>query len=475
MKNKNLELALKGSILKGLLLIAIPTLLGNFLQSAYQFVDAYRVGKVGKEAVAAVSVSWSIVFLIIALGTGFAMAGTILVAHYAGAKNQAMVNRSAGQTLVCVVAISIVLSLVGFFASEWILSVMGVAPEVMHFAVPYLQTTFCGLTFMFVFSMVQSILRGVGEVNAPLYIIAVTAGMNLIIDPILILGWAPFPPMGPQGAAVSTLILQAISSVIGMWLLCNGKYGIKLSFKDFKPDFEFLKKAFKLGLPASLEMSARALGFVVLVSLVASFGTIALSAYGAGQNINQLIFIPLMALSISTSTMVGQNLWAQQPERAHAIARVSAIVAFISLSIFWALIYRFAPWLISIFIEENADNAQVIKIGSDFLKIMAFSLGFIWIQFSLMGVFRAAGNTVLAMVLGIIWMFGLTIPLSYTLSKRTALGVNGIWRASPITNILMAGIVWWWYHKGDWKSKTPSETAIAQEEVFEEVIVETGK
>lgn len=72
-------------------------------------------------------------------------------------------------------------------------------------------------------------------------------------------------------------------------------------------------------------------------------------------------------------------------------------------------------------------------------------------------------------------MFGLTIPLSYTLSKRTALGVNGIWRASPITNILMAGIVWWWYHKGDWKSKTPSETAIAQEEVFEEVIVETGK
>lgn len=208
MENKNLELSLNGSIIKGLLVLAMPILVGNLLQSSYQFVDAYWVGKVGKEAVAAVSVSAPIVFLIIALGTGFAMAGTILVAQYAGAKKKKMVNRSASQTLLSVVVIALVLSIIGFCAAEWILQTMGVAPEVMHYALPYLQTTFCGLIFTFVFSMFQSILRGVGEVNAPLYIIAGTAVLNFIIDPMFILGFGPIPSMGPQGAALATLITQ---------------------------------------------------------------------------------------------------------------------------------------------------------------------------------------------------------------------------------------------------------------------------
>lgn len=161
MENKNLKISLNWSIIKGLLIIALPILAGNLLQSSYQFVDAYWVGKVGKEAVAAVSVSGPIAFLIIALGTGFAMAGTILVAQFAGAGKKEQVNRSASQTLLSVVVISLVLSVIWFFSTEWILKTMRVAPEVMHYALPYLQTTFCGLIFTFIFSMFQSILRGV--------------------------------------------------------------------------------------------------------------------------------------------------------------------------------------------------------------------------------------------------------------------------------------------------------------------------
>lgn len=218
-------------------MLAMPILAGNLLQSSYQFVDAYWVGKVGKEAVAAVSVSGPIAFLIIALGTGFAMAGTILVAQYAGAGKKEQVNRSASQTLLSVVVISLVLSMVGFFAAESILNAMGVDPEVMHYALPYLQTTFCGLIFTFIFSMFQSILRGVGEVNMPLYIIMGTALLNFVIDPMFILGFGPIPQMGPQGAAVATLLTQGISAAIGLWILFRGSYGIKLNWSDFKPDF----------------------------------------------------------------------------------------------------------------------------------------------------------------------------------------------------------------------------------------------
>ena len=114
--------------------------------------------------------------------------------------------------------------------------------------------------------------------------------------------------MGPQGAAIATFITQGISAGSGLWILFRGKYGIKLNRSDFKPDFSFIKKALKLGFPSSLEMSARAFGFVLLTSLITSFGTNVIAAYGAGANINQFIFIPLMGLSIATSTMIGQNL-----------------------------------------------------------------------------------------------------------------------------------------------------------------------
>ena len=481
MENKNLKISLNWSIIKGLLIIALPILAGNLLQSSYQFVDAYWVGKVGKEAVAAVSVSGPIAFLIIALGTGFAMAGTILVAQFAGAGKKEQVNRSASQTLLSVVVISLVLSVIWFFSAEWILQTMGVASEVMHYALPYLQTTFCGLIFTFIFSMFQSILRGVWEVNSPLYIILGTALLNFVIDPMFILGFWPIPHMWPQWAAIATLITQGISAGIGLWILFRGKYGIKLNWSDFKPDFWFIQKAFKLGFPSSLEMSVRALGFVLLTKLITSFGTDVLAAYGAGANINQFIFIPLLWLSIATSTMIGQNLWAKQLDRAQQIAKVSALISFWALSILGIGIFFFSPELIQLFIEGNHRNEHVIQIWSTFLRIMAFSLGFMGLQFSFTGVFRAAGNTIMAMILGIISMFILEIPLAYWFSKQTNLGVDGIWRAFPITNIAMAVICYMIYQRGKRKERNLTQDTVSskisenQNEVYEETVAKLGK
>lgn len=468
MENKNLTLSLKGSIIKGLFILALPILIGNLLQSSYQFVDAYWVGKVWKEAVAAVSVSGPIAFLIIALGMGFAMAGTILVAQYAWAKQKEMVNRSAGQTLLAITGISLLLSIVGYTSAEWILVQMKVAPEVMHYALPYLQTTFCGLIFSFLFSMFQSILRGVGEVNFPLYIIAGTAVLNFIIDPMLIMGRGAIPPMWPQGAAFATLITQALSALIGIIVLFKGKYGIHLKISDLKPDFNFIKKALKLWFPSSLEMSIRALGMVLLTSLITSFGTNVLAAYGAGANINQFIFIPLLWLSIATSTMIGQNLGAKQFARAQHIAKISALISFGILSGFGVLIAIFAPELIGLFIENTEANKDVISIWSDFLRILSFSLGFMGIQFAFTGVFRAAGNTMMAMVLGIISMFILEIPLAYGLALYTPLAVDGIWRAFPLTNIAMAIICFLIYQKGNWKNKNLTEPESSDEAIAEQ-------
>lgn len=165
------------------------------------------------------AISGSIAFLIISLGMGFSMAGTILVAQYVGAKNKKMVDFVSAQTLFAVSVFSIFLSILGIFASESILSIMGVEQKVMDLAVPYLQTTFAGLLFVFVFSMFQSLMRGVGEANLPTKIIAGTAIANLIIDPLFIMGWGPIPAFGPMGAALATLITQGVAAIIGIYIL----------------------------------------------------------------------------------------------------------------------------------------------------------------------------------------------------------------------------------------------------------------
>ena len=228
---------LEGSIYKGLFFLAIPILISNILQGSYQFIDAYWIGKLSHEAVAASSASGTVYFLILSLGMGFSMAGTILIAQYAGAKNQKMVNKSASQTLSVDLFLAVLLGAVGFFNAEGILQLMNVEPAVQSLAVPFLQITFMGMIFSFIFSMFQSILRGVGEVKFPMYIVAFTVVLNMILDPMFIFGFGFIPAMGMSGAAWATMLVQAISAIIGVTVLFRGNYGVKVSLRETWPNF----------------------------------------------------------------------------------------------------------------------------------------------------------------------------------------------------------------------------------------------
>lgn len=452
--NKNLDLALKGPILKGLLVLALPILFGNLLQSAYQFVDAYWIGKLWQEAVAAISISGPIIFFILSLGLGFSMAGTVLIAQYAGAKNKAMLNHTAAQSLLAVTVIALIFWGIWYFATETILSFMPLEEAVIQHAIPYLEICFLGLASLFIFSMVQSILRGIWEVKIPIYIIAGTVVLNFILDPIFIHGRGWIPAQGLKGAAITTVLTEVLAALIGLWLLFSGKYGIHLKLQDFKPDFSFVKKAFLLGLPSSLEMSVRSLGLLLLTKLIAEFGSAASAGYGAGGNIFQFVLIPTLWLSIATSTMVGQNLGAKQLDRATQITKVSAILAFSVLTFVGILIYFFAPDLVTFFLKDAPDATD---IGADFLKILSFSLGFMGVQYALTGIFRAAGNMNLTLILGVISMFVLQLPIMYFFAHYRigwfGQSLTAMWWAFPITNIVMALICSFIYYKGDWKKK----------------------
>lgn len=463
---------LEGPIFKSLLALAVPIALANVLQAAYQLIDAFWVGRLGGAAVAAVSVSTPVMFLTVGLGAGFAIAGSTLTAQYFGARNQAMVDHVAAQTLVTIVAISVVLGTAGYVTAPGLLHLMGVAPDVFPGALGFMRVSFVGLAFNFFFFMFQSIMRGVGEAKLPVYIVLGTVILNFALDPLFIFGWGPVPALGVMGAAVATLGTQSLAAFIGLGVLLGGRYSVHLAWHDFIPDLSFVKRAFALGFPASIEQSARALGLTVLTFLIASYGTLTIAAYGVGSTILQIVMIPAFGLSMAVSALVGQNIGAGNIERAARIGRLGATLGFAILEVMGVVVFVFAPQLVAFFVPTDRN---VIVEGSVYLRTMALSWGFLGAQFSLTGVLRASGNMVVTMVLTLVSQWVLQFPLAYVFAEHTSMGARGIWWAFPISNVAIALITVAVYARGDWKRKRltePGEDLVR--DVSNEIIIEEG-
>src|SRR4249919_2538158 len=185
------HLFLEGSITRALTVLAIPIIFGNIAQTGYQLTDAFWVGRLGASAVAAVAVSFPVTFLVIAMGSGLAMAGAVLTAQYMGAGRQDMVNHVAAQTMIMVALTSFVLGTLGYILSPHLLRLLGVAPDVYAGALAFMRVSFIGIIFVFVYAMFQSLMRGVGQTRVPLAIVFGTVLLNFLLDPLFIFGWGP--------------------------------------------------------------------------------------------------------------------------------------------------------------------------------------------------------------------------------------------------------------------------------------------
>ncbi len=447
MRRKDL---LKKPILKALLTLSIPIIIANFLQTAYQLTDLFWVGRYSLEGVAAIALCFPVIFLFVSIGIGLTIAGSILVAQYKGKNDQKAVNRVVGQTIAMTLMVSLVLSVIGFFASELIISWMGAEPIVAKSAVEYLKISFVGNIFVFGYMASQALLRGVGEVRIPMFIIFGTVLLNLLVDPIFILGYGPIKAYGVAGAAIATIITQTLAFIVITSLMVSGKYGVQLKLSRMKPDLRFLKKLFMLGLPSSIEMSAKSAGVFALSFIVASFGTVVTAAYGVGSQVYSFLMLPSLGLTMGTATLVGQNLGAKRKSEAVKVAKKSTALGFISLTILGALVFIFARQISMVFIT---DNPAAVSESVTFIRIMALTFGFLAGQQVLNGVFHGAGDMKSAMVIAIIILWVIQLPAAYLLSMHTSLGSAGIWTSYALTHILGFFISGTWFLKGRWKDK----------------------
>ena len=462
----------EGPILKSLIRLSIPIIFANILQTAYQITDTFWVGRLGAVAVASVSISFPIIFLIVSFGGGLAMVGTILVAQYKGKQDQKAVNHITYQTLLMVIVVSGILSIIGYFLSPHLINLMGAEPDVFLGAVSYMRISFLGMIFMFTYMVFQSLMRGVGDVKTPMFIVLGTVLLNLILDPLFIFGYKFIPSFGVAGAAVATIGTQGLAAIIGILILIKGNHQIQLHLDDLRPDFDLIKKMFKIGIPASIEHSARALGMTIMTFLVAGFGTCTLAAYGIGTRILSFVIMPALGLSIATSTLVGQNIGAGKIKRAEKITKLSSFTGFVVLTIIGIIMFLFAKQISTIFIPGETDT---IQSSSLFIRLMSLTFGFIGIQMALNGAFRGSGNTLISMTLSIFSLWFLRFPIAYFLSNYTYLNEVGVWMAFPIANIIATLVTVIYFMRGTWEKKKITEEIKLRKETTEETIIEEGR
>lgn len=445
--NRNL---IKGPILPALLSLSVPIVIGQLFQTAYNVIDTIWVGRLGAEAVAAISMSFPIVFFLISIAGGLTIAGTALIAQHVGAGNREAAGKVATQMLVAVLGLAIVLAAAGFLLSGRLLSWMGADDTVLPLARSYLNFVLAGLPFMFLSFNFASILRGIGDAVTPMKMRMVSVVLNAVLDPLFIFGWLGFPQLGVAGAGAATIIARAVEGVWGLYILTSGSKGIRINFQTYRPDWGMIRKLFTIGSPAAVEQSTRSLGMGLMMSIVALSGTATVAAYGIGTRILSVAMLPSFGVGMATTTLVGQSLGAGKPQRAETATWLALGVTFSVLTAFGLLVAVFPRTLITVF----SNDPDVLRIGASFLRTVGPAFGFLGGLAVVGGGFRGAGDTVPSMTFALLSLLGLQVPLAYLLSQFFGLGTQGIWWAMVTSGVIGTVSAALWFRRGGWKLKS---------------------
>jgi putative MATE family efflux protein len=461
-----------GDLLKPLLVLSLPIIATNLMQVGYNLADTFWVGRLGQAAVSALSFSWAIVFLIISLAAGFTVAGNVLVAQNKGAGRIDRVDHVAGQTIAFVVLLSALFSAVGYVLTPALLEVIGAVPGTAEYrlSVEYTRTMFLGIPFVFGFFIFQGLLQGWGDTRTPMYLMAFGVVLNVIVDPFLILGFRDnvlfsavgltgleeslyaatgFAGFGVQGAAIATIASRGVGAVVAMGLLLSGWVGIAPSPADFVPARDTVAKIVRIGAPASIEQSTRALGVTVLTALVALASQEAVAAYGIGNRLTSLVFLPALGLARGTETVVGQNLGADQVDRARtAVFAAAGLIAGVLAAVSAGAVL-FAEPITAVFITGEESNL-VVSIGADYLRIVGVTFLFLGAFRVVQGGFRGSGSTQTAMALSILALVVFRVPPAYALVQWFDMGATGVWYGIAFSNVAILVVAGAWFLRGTW-------------------------
>ncbi len=448
---------LGGNIIRVIFALGWPVIVSSLLQMGYNMADTFWLGRLGNEgeamsAVAAMQIAWPLIFVMISISGGFAVAGISIVSQYTGAGKVKKAAESTGQLVSLGILMALLLSLGGILLTPLLLRAMSLDPVVERFALEYMLVIFLGMPFMFISMIFTSVLRAYGDPTTPMLVDGLGVGLNIVLDPILINGYFGFPQMGMVGAALATVVTNGVASSIALYLLFRGVAGLKLKREYLRLKSAFVKKIFRIGLPASLGQFSTALGFLMLMWIIASLpnSTVALAAYGVGDRILDMAFIIINGIGVGMATVIGHSLGAEKYGRAREAFREALKLTFAILLLEVIIIVGLREQLIAFFIPGSP---EVIQEGALFLLIFSLSVPFFGIIVTVEGLYEGAGYTVPIMVMDIVRLWAFRVFFSFLLGIILGLGSLGVWIGMAISNVATGILAILFYFSGSWRRK----------------------
>jgi putative MATE family efflux protein len=452
-----------GGIGKPLFFLSMPIVVTNLFQTAYNLADTFWLGQYSTDALAAISFAFPMVFLLISLGLGISVAGSVLVAQYTGAGKEREAEYAASQTVTYAVIGSLILGGFGYLAVEEFLAFMGASADVLPRAAGYMEVISLGLVFMFGFFVFIALMRGYGDTITPMLVMFGSVVLNIVLDPFLIFGWGPFPELGIEGAALATVFSRGLALVVGLAIMFRGTRGVRIRLRDMVPDRSYLPRLVRIGLPASVEGTGRALSMNLLLFIVALFPDPVVAAYGIGTRVFSVIFLPAIAVARGVETMTGQNIGADKPDRAELAANLAAKVLFVVLTVAGIAVFLVPEPIVSVFVGSGQeDAARVVEVGTQFLRYVALTFGFIGIMRAYTGSFRGAGKTLTAAAISVVTLGVVRFPIAWIAAG--SIGEAGIWLSFAASNVVGATLAYAWYRRGTWRDADLTEQQVDVEE-----------
>jgi putative MATE family efflux protein len=431
---------------KAIFLFALPMLFGHLFQQFYSMVDSAIVGKfLGKEALAAVGASFPIIFTMIALMIGIASGGMVVISQYFGAKDMDKVKKATETIYIFMFVASVILTVVGLLLVDPIFRITKLPPELLPMARIYINIYIAGIVLFFGYNGTAAILRGMGDSRTPLYFLVISTIANIILDLLFVLVFK----WGVAGAAYATLISQGGALVTAMIYLHRTHEIINFNFRQWTFDREIFRACFRIGLPTGLQQTFVALGMMTLFSIVNTFGTNVLAAFSAAGRIDSIATVPAMVFAQALSTFVGQNIGAGEIDRVRRGLIMTMLMSWAASILISIVLVVFRSYIMHLF--TNKDELEVIRIGGEYLTIVTSFYLIFATMFTLGGVMRGAGDTLIPMFITLLSLWLIRIPLAYLLSDH--LGEQGIWWAVPIGWTAGMILTWFYYRTGRWKKK----------------------
>lgn len=433
---------------RAVFLLAVPMVLELVLESTFAVVDIFFVAKLGPSAVATVGLTESYLFLLYAVAMGLAMAVTAVVARRIGEGKREQAAVTAVQAILLALLVSVVPALIGIVYAQDLLRLMGADAWSIEHGYRYTQWMLGGNAVIVLLFVINAIFRGAGDAAIAMRVLWLSNGLNILLCPLLIFGLGPVPAMGIEGAAIATNIGRGIGVLFQLWVLFHGGKHIRVTAAHLAWQGAVLWHIVRTSLGGIGQMIVAMTSWIFLMRILASVGSEAVAGATIAIRLMMFTMMPAWGMSNAAATLVGQNLGAEQPERAEASVWHIGWYNMAYLVIVSVLFFLFPSQLVGFFTED----AKVVAIGAEWLRILSYSFFVYGWWMVTVQAFNGAGDTMTPTKINVVFFWLIQIPLSYFLAIALNWQHSGVFWAVFVSETSVGLFTLWLFTRGRWKT-----------------------